>query len=302
MDIKYSDYKRQHTLFHYTNADSLRGILQTNSLWATAYHCANDLSEFTYALDIIELKMKELVRHKSINLNPLLCLATGLAPIDDYKNAIKRYDFIGFMITSFSYAKNRLIYKDGQLNQYRNYGDYAICFNRKRLEKSVKKHMFEKFYIQSSKVTYGPRNNKRLLDFSKKYLEPFLKNYRNRVKFGTYNLDNLYEPTTREVIDFIEMAAFTKNPHFNEENEFRLSVSIVDSSECKFTNRNGLIIPYVELDFDIIPCINRIIIGPSPRSDDRVRSVKALVESCIKKHKLDVNIEVTKSNIPYNRE
>ena len=44
------------------------------------------------------------------------------------------------------------------------------------------------------------------------------------------------------------------------------------------------------------------IIGPSPRIDDRVRSVKALVESCIKKHNLDDNIEVTESNIPYNRE
>ena len=99
------------------------------------------------------------------------------------------------------------------------------------------------------------------------------------------------------------LAPFCKNPHFFEEKEFRISYGIDNDTDCNFTNRNGLIIPYIELDFDIISCINRIIIGPSPRSDDRVRSVKALLKSCIEKHELkNINIDVTASNIPFNRE
>jgi hypothetical protein len=304
MKKKYSEYKRRNTLFHYTNAKGLKGILKTNSLWATSYHCANDLSEYIYTLEMIKSKMNELNEpHNNQNLNTLLSLYSSQIPIENYINAIKVFDFAEYMSTSFSYTKNRYSFEDGQLNQWRNYGDYAICFDKKRLEKSVDEFIREKVYIKSSRVIYGAMKNKRLLEYSKKYLEPFLKNYRNRLKIETSYIDNFYKPPTKEIVDFLEMAAFTKNPHFSEENEYRIYVqSFLEDNQKSFI-RNGLIVPYETLSVSVINCIDRIIIGPSSRSDDRVRSVKALLKSCIEKHNLkNIDIDVTASNIPFNRE
>jgi len=59
--------------------------------------------------------------------------------------------------------------------------------------------------------------------------------------------------------------------------------------------RNGLIVPYVSPPIDIIPCIKRIIIGPSPRIEDRAKSVRSLLKS----HKLNVKVDV--SEIPYDK-
>jgi hypothetical protein len=41
----YSDAARDDSLFHYTTANGLIGILGTGEIWGTAYYCANDESE-----------------------------------------------------------------------------------------------------------------------------------------------------------------------------------------------------------------------------------------------------------------
>ena len=152
------------------------------------------------------------------------------------------------------------------------------------------------------KVIYGENTN----DW-KKFFETHIE---QKIKPNKKDLSNPFsgKPDNLEadiymLSELTLLAPFCKNPHFFEEKEFRISYGIDKDTDCNFTNRNGLIIPYIELDFDIISCINRIIIGPSPRSDDRVRSVKALLKSCIEKHELkNINIDVTASNIPFNRE
>jgi hypothetical protein len=41
------------TLFHYTSATGLRGILQSLSLWASDLRFLNDAQEAIYALDLV---------------------------------------------------------------------------------------------------------------------------------------------------------------------------------------------------------------------------------------------------------
>ena len=46
--------KMENSLFHYTNAAGLVGILEEKSIWATANYCTNDLTENTYIEQLIK--------------------------------------------------------------------------------------------------------------------------------------------------------------------------------------------------------------------------------------------------------
>jgi hypothetical protein len=65
-----------------------------------------------------------------------------------------------------------------------------------------------------------------------------------------------------------------------------------DEARQEFRNKNGLLIPYIELE---IPrdSITRIIVGPHPDKERRKQSVEVL------KKKYKLSAEVTTSNIPY---
>jgi len=84
--------------------------------------------------------------HNNQNLNTLLSLYSSQIPIENYINAIKVFDFAEYMSTSFSYTKNRYSFEDGQLNQWRNYGDYAICFDKNDLRNQLM-NLYEKKFI-----------------------------------------------------------------------------------------------------------------------------------------------------------
>ncbi len=43
----YSEESREDTLFHYTTANGLLGILRNKEIWSTAFYCTNDESELT---------------------------------------------------------------------------------------------------------------------------------------------------------------------------------------------------------------------------------------------------------------
>ena len=94
----------------------------------------------------------------------------------------------------------------------------------------------------------------------------------------------------------------TKNQHFGEERECRLSLIEAVSSEVAvlsthYFNRGGLIVPYKKTPaaFSLLDCIEWIIIGPNPRMDTRFKSVTQMVRSA------GFEIAVRPSHIPFVR-
>jgi hypothetical protein len=298
--------KYENSLFHYTNAKGLLGILNTNKLWATGSYCSNDRSELKYFSEILNKKIDEkfkidIYENSFYAINKMIISDKYIKEITNILDNLKHF------ITCFSLINGEDEYHHGLLSQWRGYGDdggYAIEFDKSKLFNFSKKlvDMNKRQQIILDKVIYGENTN----DW-KKFFETHIE---QKIKPNKKDLSNPFsgKPDNLEadiymLSELTLLAPFCKNPHFFEEKEFRISYGIDNDTDCNFTNRNGLIIPYIELDFDIISCINRIIIGPSPRSDDRVRSVKALLKSCIEKHELkNINIDVTASNIPFNRE
>jgi hypothetical protein len=299
--------KYENSLFHYTNAKGLLGIFDSNKLWATAIHCVNDQSELQYFSHILQKKIN-LRFSEDIYKDMYYALNKQNISINFIQEIADKFflDFKHF-VTCFTLISSDDEYDDGLLSQWRGYGDdggYAIEFDKSNLEKLSKALNDKKQKIISKKVTYSEQTNGwEWENFFETHIEQKINQKQNELSARTFN-DSDKLIAGDEILEYVSLnAPFCKNPHFSEEKEFRISYGIDENIDCNFTNRNGLIIPYIELDFDIISCINRIIIGPSPRSDDRVRSVKALLKSCIEKHELkNINIDVTASNIPFNRE
>ena len=94
----------------------------------------------------------------------------------------------------------------------------------------------------------------------------------------------------------------TKNQHFGEERECRLSIIEAVSSEVQvlptnYFKRGGLIVPYKKTPttFPVLDCIEWIIIGPNPRMGARFKSVTQMVRTA------SLAIEVRPSHIPFAR-
>ena len=58
----YSEDSRDDALFHYTTADGLIGIFQSEEIWGTAYYCSNDASELTAGHQTHQQRIAEVVR------------------------------------------------------------------------------------------------------------------------------------------------------------------------------------------------------------------------------------------------
>ncbi len=91
---------------------------------------------------------------------------------------------------------------------------------------------------------------------------------------------------------FVMAAPFLKNAGFREEREYRLAVTAIrakhkptsekrELKEIKFRDRNGLVVPYVELFSTVgdgLP-IKSIIVGPHPNQELQEEATKMLLES-----------------------
>lgn len=94
----------------------------------------------------------------------------------------------------------------------------------------------------------------------------------------------------------------TKNSHFREERECRLSLvqfrgDGVAKLPVSFFVRAGILVPYTKTPqaFDVLECIESIVIGPGPRMDSRFESLSYLVRDS------GFSIPVRMSRIPFTR-
>ena len=300
---------KKNAVFHYTNSEGLIGIIKSNRLWSTAKHCTNDSSEFKYALGTV---MYELIFHEisSKFKNKKDCAITASNLSGKLTNLLLDGLFEKFLnfITCFTAVsdkdkeedKLKNSYDNGVLSQWRGYGKdggYAIEFYKKEIAEACKTTAQGVL----DKISYGSTSRNIYAGvLREKFLAPLIESFDSldqlKAFTGKLSIHNVEGLDKDMIIPMWKMVAFTKNPHFKEENEYRI-LNLSNALDCKFYSRNGFIIPYVELNFDINPFISRIIVGPSQRIDGRVESVKMLLKS----ENLDLDIEVTRSAIPFEK-
>lgn len=315
---KYDENSRKNALFHYTTADGLLGILQNKEIWSTAYYCANDVSELRAGKDVLtsifRLKTHQMIQEADPRVNTFRMRGVDIREYADrFEDWIlgAALNFFCVYISCFCKHSKEKDFQNGLLSQWRGYGPdggYALQFSRERLEEcaiQANKRLNLNYEIQD--VHYTPKNF--LKDRVTEHSETFISAYMEHLDMLANDI--LETRTIRSPIaglgggpleSILEYIIYTKNEHFSEENECRMCVVEPVSSESEvlpvdYFNRSGLIVPFTRTpqEFNILECIDWIIVGPGPRIRNRFNSVSQMVR------KIGLNVKVRPSHIPFVR-
>jgi hypothetical protein len=311
------------SIFHYTDAAGLLGILSSQSLFATHYKYLNDLTE---AAVIRELIMP-ILDSESAEIFPQLVekgwlskkyydvFGTGvhhLAAEKLYGSFVRAIDNVSpFFVTSLCrHDEETQAYEHGLLSQWRAYANtigFAIEFDEQQLDSLLSLETASHAYagFKSADVHYDKYDE----NFKPRLYEGLAGEMIWQVfehdgvdissVTGHFDIDNL-------VIEFAKSAPFFKHQSFSEEREYRIAAvclragKVPDGEQrpAKQVNlrvKDGLIIPYIQLfaGLDKSLPVTSVIIGPHPYQDKQEEALKILLETL----KLDFNIRL--SGIPY---
>jgi hypothetical protein len=316
----YSDQSKADALFHYTTAAGLIGILTSGQIWSTAYYCTNDESELSTGQGILRpLFFQEAHRLREQGDRRVEIFTNRGVDIEHYADTFENsiagasLSQLCAYITCFFRPASKEDFLHGLLSQWRGYGadgGYALHFSRSKLEKQLERFAGDSvFQYDLQDVHYTTDNALKadVLSHKQAFLAAFLK-----------HIDELAQPLTPDdrpwtnpisslpggpLEAYLTYISHTKNLHFAEERETRLSLTqyVPTGNGCQpvhYFNRDGLIIPYVISAKDrlnILECIEWVVVGPGPRLQARFKAVTQLLRQ------VAPNIEVRASHIPFTR-
>ncbi|WP_018689628.1 DUF2971 domain-containing protein [Ahrensia kielensis] len=317
----YSQEDIDDKLFHYTNANGLMGIFKSNEIWCTASYCSNDETELATGEELLTHEFNSFTNKLINEKDPMMSIiaSRGGNPYDyadGFTNLIVGLIFrkLCVYIACFCKPNNSDELNHGLLSQWRGYGSdggYAIQFSRKKLvEKIAAANNVNTADYDLQEVHYTQQNPLQI-EFLKN-VEVFRNAYKDYLEStvnvtGSLDQSLIPNPLThikgRAFETLLEYLTHTKNKHFSEEKEFRLTQaefisSNSSSTNVKYFNRNGLIVPYKSTDpakLPILDCVEAVIVGPNPRMDARLRSATQMIEAT------GITCKVRPSLIPFVR-
>lgn len=263
------------TLWHYTSATGLRGILSSGVLWATDAFFLNDAAEVKYGIDLVfgTLPDIDLDNVRDATRDFLFGL------VDPKRGPLRRWleESLRPFVTCFCSA-------DNLLSQWRAYagddkfGGYAIGFTPPGALSSWAQTAPHPLTLR--RVMYEEDVQRRIC---RELLEPLVE-YLDLAPEDQAHQDAF----AAELVNGIaEVAVWCKHPAFAEEGEWRLSYGrLQDPDPLPILHRasSGLLVPYVELAApravgaypDSLP-ITAIQCGPSLDPDRKLRGVSSLL-------------------------
>jgi Protein of unknown function (DUF2971) len=277
------------TLFHYTTASGLLGILSSSTLWASDLRFLNDTQEAIYAQDVIVDAVRGM---KNPVLNP------GHFAFGRDQREVDRFaQYQGFVLNALDTAQYGVYVtcfcESGDLlSQWRGYGSdhgYAIEFGIDALITAL-----------DGLHTYPPATG----------LEPV--RYGNEAAADVVSLAveavadfNLNHPGVKSEYKALQLSALmatVKHPGFREEREWRLFAAFdsfqqgplvepIYSEPTRFRSTRMAIVPYIEVGFPIDAIVS-VRVGPGNSTDVREAGVRRLLKS------FGSNATVSRSDVP----
>lgn len=314
-------------LYHYTTWEGLKGILQTQSLWATNYKFLNDYSEIVlFRNKLVSLicpavleGYKQLIAHKPL-LKRKFQDEGGLERIVQHDAEVlidSQYRALGSEIYILSFCgepEKQSIAENGLLSQWRGYGTgggAALVFDTEKLEKILAKEAISYEYsaVLLANLIYSDDETKLKEELSDKIkiLADIARQF-----FNHENVQKEKEiDTSKGYIPFVSCISRYKHFGFSEEKEVRVvalptvideefiklakaeGTTLMPEKERKFRIKNEQRVPYIELFGldDITLPIKKIIIGPHKDKEARETELGELLSK--------TNIEIACSEIPY---
>lgn len=268
-------------VYHYTTAEGLYGILESNAVWAADCRFLNDTSESQVGV----AKAREISRSRRFsNKTPQL---------------VEFYRDLGGFLRRESPEPNfvfSLSEREDDLTQWRTYANdgmgFTVGFSS---EKLLENSQDNEGAFEFSKVLYGSREQDTLL-------RDLFNNFENKIK--------AIEPTASDLDDAAMLldwlisnySTLFKHSSFRSEREWRVNTYNLmddDSQTVKVRAKSGRLIPYIPLNLgkferDKLP-ITRIGIGPSFKDP----TIKYAVEKlCRQTH---FQVEIYNADSPYRR-
>lgn len=275
------DVQRPASLFHYTDAGGLLGILNSSLLWASDLRFLNDAQEATYALDLFKDSLSEME-------NPALDASHPVHEyFEDFGVAFERYKELvaaelggpGFSVYVTCFCESGDL-----LSQWRAYGSdhgYAIEFKTAALDAAMEKVEGYSHATMLAPVRYGVEAAATVLTTA---LEDVSKDT---------NLGHVGVHAHLMALRLSTLLATVKHPGFSEEREWRAIAGFEMGYRglARFRSSPIAIIPYMEVPFPRDAVIS-IRVGPGRHIDVRQQGVQQLLDS------LDYKADVLFSEVP----
>jgi hypothetical protein len=313
------------SLFHYTSAAGLIGILRDQVLWSTHANYLNDAAELTILSELLTPQISREFRDAVPRLLavgafvPELLSRYGETIYDsEAKNVcravIRTIEQVApLYVTSFCmHPAESEESNHGLLSQWRGYGrgGFAIEFDEKMLDDLTIKENEQRSLqmIATREVAYGEHDKAANIDrFAGVGLAALGAAFREKTPnlaarpevaaiLGQEELANFIRP-------FMEALPFLKTTRFKEENEYRLVSAATLPSRAHEDTRpaipihfregaGGVVVPYIKL-FETLNTrlpIKKIIIGPHREQENQFNAVRLLLDQT------SLNVPVVRSD------
>lgn len=299
----------QDSIYHYTSINGLKEILGRGKMWFTHISYMNDRDEVVAGAE--KLKKVGLVS----------CEEEYGKVIEEEAQRLMRKNHNAF-VCCFSMKRDELAMWNYYTKDICNQG-YNIGFGYKNLIISLLKRnpelhgaafSFGKIDYCLEEETYVDKMYNHSLKVMEETIEALIKFFSNESNEKTHKNESTEfnlsvvkyygnEPIFRQ-LPSLDVIYFMKRPCFSIEAEFRIVIKVSDEilqelkekGKYKYRVSNGLLVPYLDLDFDITS-ITGVALSPTINSDLAERSINDYCKYC----SIDVsNFEegIKKSEVP----
>lgn len=260
-------YESGQALYHYTSLQSLMGMMESNNLWMSKGDFLNDSSELIYFSNVLEGVISKMQVQKETELWQLFIKELEAA-MERFLNEIEES---GFEVYIFS-----LSHTQDSLALWYNYAKgegYNLGFYAEDLLGKLEG------LLEGSRVIHG------FVEYDRKKQELILMNFlMETFKVAIqHDVQKVKEALPDHFFTVISTCAvFFKDPAFKSEEEYR--IALMDKSgelqqEVSFRAQNGIIIPYIAMDFEERLPLSHITIGPKNNIDVAKRGIEHYLKS-----------------------
>ena len=274
---------KKQTIYHYTSINGIKSILDKKKLWFTNIDYMNDKHEVIEGLKQFEKAGKKLYgdgydKHckkiisklkKQKNKVFVCCFSLDRDELSMWNYYTKDINNQGYNI-GFDY-KNliiSLLKNNKELHGCGlSFGNVDYCLSEKTYAHKAYDMVTESLKAIFASLACWLKGEKRSQAEMPESDVPYVK------YFGE-------EPCFRRAPSF-DTVYFMKKPCFSKENEFRIAIKATDealekiknANKYKFRESNGILIPYVELEFSVADIIG-ITFSPTTKVDLSMRSME----------------------------
>lgn len=312
-------------LYHYTNVQGLKGILENQCLWATHYKFLNDSSEFQLFKQYLEKllypsRLRFYTKEYIENLDSKAALdsvgglqAAAKRGVEDFLKII--YEKIPheiFIVSFCAEHKDEYTKEHGLLSQWRGYGEnggYAIVFKTESLMEMLKveSELFQYNFLYAADVIYNDEEGaKKLEEELTEEIRQNISNFQLEIIKGAMQGKQEFpdnQLAEKALTPAFQFGSRYKHQGFKEENEVRIIAihfPIKEEQHGKqekqrlFRNNNGVLVPYIEIfkpKIRNLP-IEKIIVGPHREKELRAEALRIMLKDS------DIVDKVMVSDIP----